>query len=69
MMSSCVVSFFLLLALCMGNARAATGSYEAALPPELNTAKDLCALVPCAEVFPGATSFSARMGQPPYVEA
>ena len=69
MMSSCVVSFFLLLVLCIGNARAATGSYEAALPPEVNTAKDLCALVPCAEVFPGATSFSARMGQPPYVEA
>jgi NosR/NirI family nitrous oxide reductase transcriptional regulator len=51
------------------NARAATGSYEAALPAGLETANDLCALVPCAEVFPGATSFSGRMGQPPYVEA
>jgi len=59
----------LLLALCAGGARAATGSYEAALPPELNTAKDMCALVPCAEVFPGAVSFSERLGQPPYVEA
>jgi NosR/NirI family nitrous oxide reductase transcriptional regulator len=50
-----------------GSVRA--GAYEAALPPELNTARDMCALVPCAEVFPGATSFSERKGQPPYVEA
>lgn len=44
-------------------------SYEAKLSPELNTAPDLCAMVPCADVFPGATSFSLRKGQPPYVEA
>ncbi|PKO62933.1 MAG: 4Fe-4S binding protein [Betaproteobacteria bacterium HGW-Betaproteobacteria-18] len=50
-------------------ARAATGAYNVELSPELNSAKDLCALVPCAEVFPGAKSFSERMGQPPYVEA
>jgi NosR/NirI family nitrous oxide reductase transcriptional regulator len=66
---SCLVAFFLALAVSAGGAHAASGSYEAALPPELNTAKDMCALVPCAEVFPGATSFSERMGQPPYVEA
>lgn len=44
------------------------GAYEAELPPQLTTAADLCALVPCAQVLPGATHFSARMGQPPYVE-
>ncbi|WP_116357718.1 4Fe-4S binding protein [Cupriavidus taiwanensis] len=44
------------------------GAYEAELPPQLATASDLCALVPCAQVLPGATQFSARMGQPPYVE-
>ncbi|SPA40012.1 exported hypothetical protein [Cupriavidus taiwanensis] len=44
------------------------GAYEAELPPQLATAADLCALVPCAQVLPGATHFSARMGQPPYVE-
>nr|WP_116370416.1 NosR/NirI family protein [Cupriavidus taiwanensis] len=44
------------------------GAYEAELPPQLATAPDLCALVPCAQVLPGATNFSSRMGQPPYVE-
>nr|MDP2189871.1 4Fe-4S binding protein [Rhodoferax sp.] len=63
----CLAAFFLLLALCAGSARA--GAFEAALPPELNTARDMCALVPCAEVFPGARSFSERVGQPPYVQA
>ncbi len=67
--SFCLVAFFMVLAMGTGGARAATGSYNAELPPELSTAKDLCALVPCAEVFPGAKSFSERMGQPPYVEA
>ncbi|WP_096697214.1 NosR/NirI family protein [Polaromonas sp. AER18D-145] len=64
---ACLAAFFLVLAMSAGGARA--GAYEAALPPELNTARDMCALVPCAEVFPGATSFSERKGQPPYVEA
>ena len=44
-------------------------AYEAPLPPGLSTAKDMCALVPCKDAFPGATSFSERKGQPPYVEA
>ncbi len=62
--------FLTLLALCVGSAYASPGgAYEAELPAELNSAKDLCALVPCAAVFPGAKSFSERMGQPPYVEA
>jgi NosR/NirI family nitrous oxide reductase transcriptional regulator len=66
----CLVAFFLLLLICSnwpGNARAS--AYEAALPPELKTAKNMCTLVACTEVFPGAKSFSERMGQPPYVEA
>ena len=60
-------AFFLALALGTSSARA--GAYEAVLPDDLHTARDLCALVACAEVFPGAKSFSERMGQPPYVEA
>ena len=46
----------------------AQGAYEAKLPPEVNTAPALCNYVPCTEVLPGATSFSERKGQPPYVE-
>ena len=44
-------------------------AYEADLPAELATAKDMCSLLPCKDVFPGAASFSERKGQPPYVEA
>ncbi|MFZ3220643.1 MAG: 4Fe-4S binding protein [Rhodoferax sp.] len=50
-------------------AAAGKGTYEAELPADLATAKDLCALLPCQDVFPGATHFSERKGQPPYVEA
>ncbi|WP_298008753.1 NosR/NirI family protein [uncultured Aquabacterium sp.] len=50
-------------------AQAATGAYEAALPDDLGTVRDLCAHVPCHEVFPRAKGFSERMGQPPYVQA
>jgi NosR/NirI family nitrous oxide reductase transcriptional regulator len=48
---------------------ALAGAYEAELPKELHGAARLCDYAPCAEVFPGATSFSERKGQPPYVEA
>ncbi|MEC5212346.1 NosR/NirI family nitrous oxide reductase transcriptional regulator [Polaromonas sp. CG_9.5] len=48
---------------------AGSGTYEAELPANLATAKDMCALLPCKDVFPGATHFSERKGQPPYVEA
>ena len=58
-----------LTALSQGAQAAGTGSYEAELPAELATAKDMCALLPCKDVFPGATHFSERKGQPPYVEA
>jgi NosR/NirI family nitrous oxide reductase transcriptional regulator len=44
-------------------------AYEARLPEGLATDPDLCALVACTEVFPGARSFSTRKGRPPYVEA
>src|SRR5690606_36257408 len=57
----------LLLALLVPRAHA--GAYEAELPANLATTPDMCALLPCAEVFPGATHFSARKGQPSYVEA
>src|SRR5574337_1149051 len=43
-------------------------SYEAKLPPELTGSPKLCDYAPCQEVLPGATRFSERKGQPPYVE-
>jgi NosR/NirI family nitrous oxide reductase transcriptional regulator len=45
------------------------GSYEAPLPAQLSTDPDLCAYVPCRDVFPGADRFSLRKGRPAYVEA
>lgn len=59
----------LALAVLSPGALAASGTYEAELPADLATAKDMCALLPCKDVFPGATHFSERKGQPPYVEA
>ena len=47
---------------------AAADAYEAKLPDSLSSAPDLCSLVPCADVLPGAKAFSARKGQPAYVE-
>ncbi|WP_374479662.1 4Fe-4S binding protein [Zoogloea sp.] len=44
-------------------------TYEVKLPPELGTSPKMCDYAPCAEVMPGATSFSERKGQPPFVEA
>ena len=71
-----IVHFFAawLAALCLNlglfSASAqAQQAYEAHLPEGLATAADMCALLPCRDVFPGATSFSNRKGQPPYVEA
>lgn len=45
------------------------GSYEAPLPLQLSTSLDLCAYVPCDDVFPNANHFSPRKGRPAYVEA
>ena len=61
------IAFFLALSLFAPPAHA--GAYEAELPAAVNTAPDLCALLPCKDVFPGAEHFSPRKGQPPYVEA
>lgn len=44
-------------------------TYEVKLPPELGTSPKMCDYAPCTEVMPGATSFSERKGQPPFVEA
>ena len=69
--AACLRALAALLFLAAAHAQAAPEhlAYEAQLPPDLATAPDLCALLPCKEVFPGAASFSTRKGQPPYVEA
>ncbi len=64
-----LVVFFMLLCLAAGSVKAASGSYEAELPPNLGASPDMCALLSCKDVFPGAGHFSQRKGQPPYVEA
>ena len=64
------LALFLALLLALSVApRAHAGAYEAELPANLATTADMCSLLPCGEVFPGATRFSERKGQPPYVEA
>ena len=64
-----LAALFLGLASVWAQAAPAGQAYEAQLPADLASAPDLCALLPCAEVFPGARSFSPRKGAPPYVEA
>jgi NosR/NirI family nitrous oxide reductase transcriptional regulator len=44
-------------------------AYEAPLPAQISTDPDLCAMVDCRAVMPGADRFSERMGRPAYVEA
>jgi len=61
--------FALFMALALQAPRAHAGAYEAELPANLASTPDMCSLLPCTEVFPGATHFSERKGQPPYVEA
>ena len=53
----------------LGMSAAWATAYEAELPAEIHTARRLCDIAPCKDVFPGAASFSERKGQPPYVEA
>ena len=60
--------FGVLLIALAAAVRAAGGSYEAALPPELDAAPDLCAYAPCKDVLPKAAVFSVRQGRPSYVE-
>ena len=66
--ASCLFALFISLML-HGSSIAATGSYNAGLPVDIDTAEDMCALLACEQVFPGAVRFSHRMGQPPYVQA
>ena len=58
----------ILLALWFASPLVMASAYEAKLAPEINTAPDLCAYAPCADVLPGATRFSERKGHPSYVE-
>ncbi len=44
-------------------------TYEVKLPPELASSPKMCDYAPCKDVMPGATHFSERKGQPPFVEA
>ncbi len=70
LLASALAAFWLGLMTLMPVDRVAHAqSYEAHLPDDLATHPALCERVPCTEVFPGAQAFSARMGQPPYVEA
>mgnify|MGYP000669206568 CR=1 FL=1 len=69
LLSRCRVALCVILLLCAQSVRALAGAYDAHLPDDLSTAPDLCARVPCRDVLPGATGFSERKGQPPYVEA
>ena len=57
------------MALALLAPRAHASAYEAELPANLASTPAMCSLLPCTEVFPGATHFSDRKGQPPYVEA
>ena len=70
-MSSLVALRNLALALACGLLAgfAQANSYEAKLPPELTSSPRMCDYAPCADVIPGADSFSERKGQPSYVEA
>ncbi len=62
------VAALLAITTLLPQSASAESAYEAKLPPEVNTAPALCNYVPCTEVLLGATSFSERKGQPPYVE-
>jgi len=59
----------LALALSIVAVTAGANSYEAKLPPEMTSSPRLCDYAPCADVMPGADSFSERKGHPSYVEA
>ncbi|BAL24720.1 NosR/NirI family protein [Azoarcus sp. KH32C] len=60
--------FLLTIVVFFAPSSAFADTYEAKLPAEMNSSPDLCKYVPCNEVLPGATVFSERKGQPPYVE-
>ncbi len=58
----------LVLAMLAAATHAQTSTYEARLPPELFSARDMCAYTDCASVLPGAVRFSERKGSPTFVE-
>lgn len=60
-----VAAFLLLLLVGVPPALAGRGAYEAELPANLTEARDLCALVPCTDVFPGAARFPNAWGSRP----
>ncbi len=63
------IALMLILATALFPAtRALASSFAVQLPPQLFSEADMCAHAPCAEVLPGADSFSPRLGKPPYVE-
>ena len=62
-------NLILALTLGVGAGSAFANAYEAQLPAELTSSPRMCDYVPCADVIPGADSFSERKGQPSYVEA
>ena len=66
-----LLAFLVFISLTLASTAAHAGgtAYEAELPADVHTNKNLCALLPCKDVFPGAAHFSERKGQPPYVEA
>nr|WP_284614949.1 NosR/NirI family protein [Rubrivivax pictus] len=66
---SLVFRWLLLLACFTAPSASWSGAYEAELPDQIHSSKRLCDFAPCKDVFPGATSFGERKGQPPYVEA
>ena len=69
MLHRCLSGFGQLLLLLLWSSVSYGSSYDAPLPPQLNSDPDLCAHAPCREVMPGADGFSLRKGRPSYVEA
>lgn len=65
------VSFWIvaLVLLFAGMPPAFASIYEQELPDQLFSQPEMCKWTDCAGVLPGATEFSARKGNPPYVEA
>jgi NosR/NirI family nitrous oxide reductase transcriptional regulator len=61
--------FCSILRFALFSPRVQANAYEAELPARPGHRHRHVRLLPCTEVFPGATHFSERKGQPPYVEA
>ena len=68
MMYSLLLRLAFCFSLLLGAGAASASSYEAPLPEGLHKDPAMCKYLKCADVLPGADSFSDRKGQPPYVE-